>query len=51
LFGTKINLSKPFIRSDLALKKWQCLSAQKIWIGQCNLEINRDSLLVVVKDQ
>ena len=50
LFGTRVNILKPFIRSDLALKSWQGLAHQKVWIGQSCLEANRDSIFVVVKD-
>jgi hypothetical protein len=50
LFGLKVNLLKEWTRSDLAIKSWQSLASQKHWIGQSNLEINRDSVFIVVKD-
>ena len=50
LSATKVNILKPFIRSDLALKSWQCLHHQKSWVGQASVGINRDSIFIVVKD-
>lgn len=32
------------------MKSWQALYSVKQWIGQSRLEINRDSVFVVVKD-
>jgi hypothetical protein len=32
------------------LRKWNRLKTQATWIGQSTLEINRDSVYVIVKD-
>ena len=50
LSATKVNILKPFIRSDLALKSWQALNHQKSWIGQASISVNRDSIFIAVKD-
>lgn len=52
LFAARMDITGgPFKRSALALKKWACLAAQRLWIGASSLQINRDSLFLVVKDQ
>lgn len=51
LFATKVDITRPFKRSVLALKKWLSLAPQRMWIGASSLQINRDSLFIVVKDQ
>lgn len=33
LWGTRVNILKPFVRSDLALKSWRGLSSQSQWVG------------------
>ena len=50
LFATRINIQHDFIRSDLVLRSWHSLKMQKNWIGNSRLEINRDSVFIVVKD-
>jgi len=50
LFATRINILKPFVRSDLVLRSWQALAMNKQWIGTLPLELNKDSAFIVVKD-
>ncbi|CDW83714.1 ubiquitin carboxyl-terminal hydrolase family protein [Stylonychia lemnae] len=50
LFCSKVNNIKQFKRADLALKKWNRLMHQTVWLGQSTLEINRDSVYIIVKD-
>lgn len=50
LFGANVRITTDFVRSDLALKSWKCISNQNVWVGQSSLTINRDSVLIVVKD-
>ena len=50
LFATRVNICKPFIRSDLVLRSWQALAFSKQWIGTMPFEINRDSVFIVVKN-
>lgn len=50
MFACKINIQHNFIRSDLVLRSWNALKMQKNWIGSSRLEINRDSVFIVVKD-
>ena len=33
LFGARVNILKPYVRSDLALKGWRSLSQQTQWVG------------------
>jgi hypothetical protein len=52
-FVCRIAVIKNFIRSDLCIKKWQQLSTTgvgNIWINMSSLELTRDGILVVVKD-
>lgn len=39
-----------FKRGELLIKKWNLLKNQMAWIGQSSLEINRDSVYIIVKD-
>ena len=32
------------------MRKWSCLKNQPTWLGQSTIEINRDSVFIVVKD-
>lgn len=50
LFGLKVNILKEWTRSEVVLRSWHSLHSQKDWIGRSSLEINRDSVFVVVKD-
>ena len=50
LWAARVNMIKPFIRSDLILKKWHLMSAQKVWIGNSKFEISKDSIFLVIKD-
>ena len=50
LWGLKLKPANPFIRSDLVLKGWRALFAMNQSLENCDLEISRDSLLVIVKD-
>ena len=51
MFGSRVDITGTFHRSSLALKKWQSLVAQKVWVGSSNLKINGDSAFIVVRDQ
>jgi hypothetical protein len=52
MFGARVDITKErsFTRSDLALKKWQSLFAQKTNLMQSSLKIRLDSEFVVVRD-
>jgi hypothetical protein len=52
LYCSKVSSTqiKNFKRGDLALRKWSCLKNQPTWLGQSTIEINRDSVYVIVKD-
>lgn len=52
LFFSKVAFSqvKTFRRADLVLRRWSRLKNQAIWLGQSTIEINRDSVYVVIKD-
>lgn len=50
LYCCKVSSVKQFRRADLALKRWNKLKQQMTWIGQSTLEVNRDSVYVIVKD-
>ena len=52
LFCSKVSSTqiKNFKRGDLVLRKWSCLKSQHIWLGQSTLEVNRDSIYIIVKD-
>ena len=52
LYFSKISSTqiKNFKRGDLVLRKWSCLKNQASWLGQSTIEINRDSVYIVVKD-
>lgn len=41
---------KNFKRGDLILRRWSRLKTQATWLGQSTIEINRDSVYVIVKD-
>jgi hypothetical protein len=41
---------KSFRRGELLLRRWSKLRVQSVWLGQSTLEINRDSIYVVVRD-
>jgi hypothetical protein len=51
-FGSKVTFMKSFYRSDLVLKKWSHMTAgqQQKFLGQGFMEIQRDSVLIIVKD-
>mmetsp|Transcript_33433 Transcript_33433/g.51321 ORF Transcript_33433/g.51321 Transcript_33433/m.51321 type:complete len:294 (-) Transcript_33433:258-1139(-) len=51
MFGCRVNLYKPLIRSDLTLKRWHSLAPQKVWVGSSQLEVVRDSIFIVIRDQ
>lgn len=51
LWGTRIGFLKSFSRSDLAMKKWNHMTKSANQpLGLSYLEITRDAILVVVKD-
>ena len=51
LFGTKISFLKSFVRSDLAMRSWiNLISTPNTILASSKLELNKDSLLVVVRD-
>lgn len=50
LFCSKVSSLRQFRRSDLALKKWNRLMHQNVWLGQSTLEVSRDAVYIVVKD-
>jgi len=50
LFVTKIAFVKNFKRGDLAVRNWNTLKNQSMWLGQTSIQINRDGVFVVVRD-
>ena len=50
LFCCKVTQLRNFKRGDLVLRRWSKLKTQATWLGQSTIEINRDSVYVVVKD-
>lgn len=50
MLGCRLKLERPFTRSDLALKAWHKLKYEYISIGQSALQVNEDSVLIVVRD-
>jgi hypothetical protein len=52
LFCSKVSSTqiKTFKRADLTLRRWSRLKTQATWLGQSTIEINRDSVYVIVKD-
>ena len=50
LFCCKVSTLRAFRRGDLALKRWNKLKQQMTWIGQSTLEVNRDAVYIIVKD-
>ena len=52
LFSCKVSKDsmKNFKRGDLVLRKWSRLKNQSTWLGQSTIEINKDSVYVIVKD-
>ena len=50
LFCSKVNNIRQFKRADLAIKRWNRLLNQNVWLGQSTLEVNRDAVYVIVKD-
>ena len=51
LFATKIAFMKTFYRSDLATRGWSKLTTtQNTPLAQSKIDVSRDSILIVVKD-
>lgn len=50
LYCCKVNFLKNFKRGDLVLKRWSKLKNQMTWLGQSTLEINRDSVYIIAKN-
>ena len=50
LWCSKISYVKNFRRGDLVVRRWNSLKNQSQWICQSTLEINRDSILIIVRD-
>lgn len=50
-FGTRIAFFKSFIRSDLAMRGWfNLIQAPNVEVRQSKLELTRDSILIIVRD-
>lgn len=52
-FSCRIAIMRNFSRSDLCLKKWQQIStsgAGNQWLGMSSLELTRDGIMLIVKD-
>lgn len=45
-----VSMMKNFKRGELLLRRWNKLKNQVVWLGQSTLEINRDSVFIVVRD-
>lgn len=50
MHGCKVKLERPLIRSDIATATWHALTREYISIGQSQLQVTEDSVLIVVKD-
>jgi len=52
-FGCRVAVIRNFIRSDLCLKRWFQIATSGTgneWLGTSNLELTRDGILIVLKD-
>jgi hypothetical protein len=46
-----VSMMRNFRRGELLLRRWNGLKHQVVWLGQSTLEINRDSVFIVVRDR